>query len=175
MDSNLNDYSILPSDRAELLRRIAHEWATLERVIDSLSDEQMSVPDEGEWSIKDNLAHLTAWEEFMRLHHLQGLPPHKALDMDEGAYGQGDENELNEILLQRYQDRTLSEVLDALRSTHEQVIADLEQISPAALKEQHYDDDSEARPLMCWIVYNTYEHYREHSIHIERLVQQAGE
>ena len=175
MDSNLNDYSSLPSDKAELLRRIAHEWATLKRVIDSLSDEQMSVPDEGGWSIKDNLAHLTAWEEFMRLHHLRGLPPHKALDMDEEAYGQGDEDELNAILFQRHQDRTLSEVLDALRSTHEQVIADLEQISPAALMEQHYTDDPEARPLMCWIVYNTCEHYEEHRISIEKLVQQTSE
>ena len=175
MDSDLNNYSSLPTTKTELLWRISHEWAALERAIGSLSDEQMGVSDEGGWSIKDNLAHLTAWEEYMCLHHLQNLPPHEALGLDEESYGQGDEDELNEILFQRNKDRTVSEVLDALRSVHEQVIADLEQISPTALMEQHYADDPEARPLMCWVVYNTYEHYQEHRVAIERLAQQVEE
>ena len=175
MNDYLNDYSSMPADKAELLLRISHEWAALERVIGSLSDEQMGVSDEGGWSIKDNLAHLTAWEEYMCLHHLQDLPPHEALDLDEESYGQGDEDELNEILFERYKDRTVSEVLDVFRSTHKQVIADLEQISPAALMEQHYADDPEARPLMCWVVYNTYEHYQEHRVAIERIARQTSE
>ena len=32
----------MPADKAELLWRIAHEWAALERVVGSLSEEQMS-------------------------------------------------------------------------------------------------------------------------------------
>jgi uncharacterized protein (TIGR03083 family) len=167
----MTDYSILPPDKAELMRRIHHEWAALERVIESLNDEQMTVPDAGGWSIKDNLAHLTVWETFMRLHYLQNLPAHEVLDIDEEVFKRGDEDEMNDIFLQRSKDRSVSDVLSELRQTHEQVLADLAQVPFTDLMKQYYPDDPEARPLLCWVIYNTYDHYQEHRLTIEKIYQ----
>jgi uncharacterized protein (TIGR03083 family) len=162
----------MPADKAELLWRIAHEWAALERVVGSLSEEQMSVPDAGGWSVKDNLAHLTSWEEFARLHYLQDRPSHEALGLDEETFGDGDEDELNEILFQRNRGLPVSEVLEALRSTHANLLLELERTPPEALKQQYYADDPEARPRIYFMVYNTYEHYAEHRMTIGRIVEQ---
>ena len=175
MDDKSNDYSRLPQDKAEFMQRIHDEWAALERVIGPLNDEQMSAPDTGGWSIKDNLAHLAAWEQFMRLHYLRGLPAHEVLSIDEATFSRGDEDELNEILFQRNRNRSVSDILAEFRRSHEQVLADLEQSSFEDLMKQQYADDPEARPLMCWIIYNTYEHYQEHRMTIEKAISQANE
>jgi hypothetical protein len=173
MDNKSNDYSHLPQDKAELRRRIDHEWAALERVIEPLNDEQISLLDPGSWSIKDNLAHLTTWEQFMRLHYLHNLPAHEVLDIDEAVFAGGDENALNEIVFQRNQDRSVSDILAELHRVHEQALADLEEIPFADLMKQHYADDPEARPLICWVIYNTYEHYQEHRITIEKFIRRT--
>jgi hypothetical protein len=173
MDDKFNDYSYLPRDKAELLQRIHFEWAALESAIGPLSDEQMGVPDAGGWAIKDNLAHLAAWEQFMRLHYLRGLLPHEVLDIDEATFRKANEDELNAILFERHKYRSISDVLAGLRHSHAQVLAELEQISFEDLMEQHYADDPEARPLVCWVIYNTYEHYQEHRVTIEKLIKQT--
>ena len=51
----------LPTSKAELMSEIEREWSALMDVIEQLSPEQMLTPDEGGWSPKDNLAHLTTW------------------------------------------------------------------------------------------------------------------
>ena len=165
------DYSNLPQNKTELLERIDDEWAALEQVIESLNEAQMIVPDAGGWSIKDNLAHLAVWEEFMRLHYLQNLPAPAVLNIDAGIYQRGDENEQNEILRQRSKSRSVADVLAELRQTHSQVLADLAQVPFADLMKQHYPDDPEVRPLLCWVIYNTYEHYLEHRLTIEKFIK----
>ena len=71
------DHNSLPRTRADLMARIQRDWAALEETIADLIEEQMSVPDAGGWSIKDNLAHLTAWESTGRslmVLRKEGLP-----------------------------------------------------------------------------------------------------
>jgi uncharacterized protein (TIGR03083 family) len=165
------DHSILPQNKAELLRRIDDEWAALERLIESLTEEQMSKPDASGWTIKDNLAHIAIWEEFMRLHHLHNLPAHEVLDIDEGMYERGDEDEMNDIFWQRSKNRSASDVLFELRQVHEQMLVDLAQMSFADLMKQHYPDDPEASPVLCWVIGNTYEHYQEHRLTIEKFIK----
>ena len=168
------DYSVLPQDKIELLRRIDHEWAALERVIEPLTEAQMTTPHAGGWSIKDNLAHLTVWEEFTRLHHLQNRPAHEVLDIDEKVFQRGNENEMNDIFWQRSQSRSLAAVLVQLRQTHVQLRADLTQMPFADLLKQRYPDDSETRPLLRWVIDNTYDHYLEHTLAIEKFIKEGA-
>ena len=171
MDTESNDYAILPKNKVELLNRIEREWTALQRAIAGLGEAQMSVPDAGGWSIKDNLAHLSAWENFMRQHYLHHLPPHEVMGIDAETFEKADENVINAILFQRNKDRSAAEVLAELRHSHEQVLADLDQMSFADLMKPRLADDPEARPLIGWVIGNTYDHYMEHRSTIEKAAK----
>lgn len=138
-----------------------------------LSDEQMSVPDAGGWSIKDNLAHLTAWEQFMLRHYIQKHPAHEAMQVDAATMEQADEDGLNAIIFERNRKRPVADVLADLRRSHQQVVATLEQMSFDEMMQPLRADDPEKRPLIGWIIGNTYDHYREHGRAIQALLPQG--
>ncbi len=169
--SEQNDYSALPGDKVALIARIQHEWAALQQAIAQLNPAQMNKPDAGGWSIKDNLAHLSSWENFLRLYHLQGQLPHEVLQLDKQTFEQLDENGLNQILFQRHQVRSVDDVLADLERTHVLLLADLEQLSYNDLIQPRYPDDPEARPLLGWVIGNTYEHYQEHRTTIQKFIE----
>jgi hypothetical protein len=166
-----DDYTRPPGDKAELLRRIDREWSRLEGAFSPLSETQLEILDEGGWSVKDNLAHLAAWEQFMRLYYLGDLPAHEAMQVDQETYERLDEDGLNEIIRKRSQNRLASDVIADLRHSHQQVLADLESLSFDDLREPLDDEDPERRPVIDWVIGNTYEHYREHRLNIEKLIQ----
>ena len=159
----------LPHNKAELLDRIDREWNALEDVLSLPGHEQMEMPDAGGWSAKDNLAHLAEWERYLRLHHIRGLPPHEVMGVAESTYQALDEDELNAILFERNRGRSINDVIDGLRDSHEQVLRDLADLSFDEMTRQRYPEDPQAEPLLYWIAANTFEHYREHRAAIEGL------
>jgi hypothetical protein len=161
----------LPRDKAELLAWIEREWVALGQSYAGLSDEQMSVPDTGGWSIKDNLAHVTEWERFMRLAYLQGIPEPEAMGIDAETLAREDENGINAILFQRNRDRSVADVLVELDRSHQQVVTELEGMTFEEMMRPMNPEDPKRRPLMLWIIGNTYEHYQEHRINVEKLTR----
>ncbi len=171
LQSARNAASPLPRDTADLLDRIRREWAALEHVYAGLSDEQMTRPGAEGWSVKDHLAHLTAWEQFMLAHHLQGRPAHEVLEIDAATLKTLDENGENAILRQRSQGQSVAQVLAGRQQSLAQVMATLEQTPFAALMQPHLPDDPQARPLILRITGNTYEHYQEHRAYIQAVIE----
>jgi len=56
---------VRPADKAELLAIIRDGYEQFEDLLASLQEEQMTIPGvNGSWSVKDNLAHLTAWQNY---------------------------------------------------------------------------------------------------------------
>ena len=161
---------LLPKDKADLLARIQREWSALMHTIEALTAGKMTIPGTGGWSVKDNLAHLAAWEQFMLRCHLQGEPPHETLQIDKTTFEGLDENGVNAVLYERNKDRSAADVLDGLKRSHEQIQAALERIPFADLMKPHYADDPEQRPLISWVIGNTYDHYQEHRRAIEAIV-----
>ena len=106
--------------------------------------------------------------------YLQGRPAHEAMQVGEATWKTLDENGINAILHERSHDRSLSEVLADRNHTHAQVVVTLDQIPFADLIKPLYPDDPQARPVMGWVIGNTYEHYREHCGYIEALLKQRG-
>ena len=157
----------IPLDKADLLGRIQREWDALQEVVNQLSEERLAAPGAGGWSVKDNLAHITAWEQFMLLYHLQGHPPHEVMQVDAVTMDAVDEDGLNDILYRRNKDRSIAEVLADFHRSHQQVVAFLEQMPFADLMRPHYPGDPPARPLINWVIGNTYEHYQEHRANIQ--------
>lgn len=165
--------SQLPRDQADLLDRIEMSWNELWKVVGGLGRGQMEVPDAGGWSIKDNLAHLAAWEQFMRLSYLGSTPAHEAFGMDEATLKGLSEDGINAVIFERNRDRPVEEVLDNLRRSHLQVLETLRATPFEQLLAPRDPNDPQKRPLVNWVIGNTYEHYDEHRHYIERLASQA--
>ncbi|MBN1890912.1 MAG: NAD-binding protein [Thermoflexales bacterium] len=157
-----------PKDKADLLARIQHEWTALLQAVHGLSDEQMTAADPGGWSVKDNLAHITEWEGFVLANQFQGLPPHEAIRMDRATFDPFDETRINAVLFERNKERSLTSVLLDLHDTHAQLLAALERASESELAAPSSSIGPEQKPVMTWVVYNTYEHYEEHRKTISR-------
>jgi uncharacterized protein (TIGR03083 family) len=170
MTNETNDAtSLLPKDKAELMNHIQREWSALLRAIENLSHEQMTRPGPGGWSAKDNLAHLSEWEQFLLRNQFQGHRPHEALQVAQATLEQSNEDELNAILFERNRDRSLPDILADLHETHARLLAALEQMPGDDLMKLTYAIGPEARPVMVWVVYNTYEHYEEHRKTIQAI------
>jgi hypothetical protein len=134
----------------------------------------LNAPGPEVWSIKDHLAHISAWEQFMLSCYLQGRPAHEAMQVDEATWKTLDENGVNAILYERSHSRPLPEVLAERDHSHAQVVAALDQVPFADLMKPLRADDPQARPVMGWVIGNTFEHYREHRGYIEALLKQRG-
>jgi len=158
----------LPRDKTDLMERIRREWSALMRAIEGLTPEQMSAPMSGGWSVKDNLAHLTAWEQYLVHHYLQGQPAHQAMQIDAEAFGRLDEPGINAVIHERNQHRPLADVLADLQRSHAQVTQALGPLSFDDLMKPCEPDAPEKRVLMTLVIGNTYEHYDEHRQNIER-------
>jgi uncharacterized protein (TIGR03083 family) len=175
MTNETNDAtSSLPKDKAELTNRIQREWSALLRAVENLSYEQMTRPGPGGWSTKDNLAHLSEWEQFLLRNQFQGHSPHEALQIDQATLEHSDIDELNAILFERNRDRSLPDILADLHDTHAQLLAALEQMPGSDLMKLTHAIGPEARPVMVWIVYNTYEHYEEHRKTIQAITGEGA-
>jgi len=159
-----------PQDKAELMERIHRGWYALERAISDLSDQQIGHSTAGEWSIKDNLTHLAAWEEIMRQCHLHKLPLAEATGLPAEKLHGLNENTLNALLHERDQGKTVPEALTYFRHTHQQLLADLEPLSFDVLMAPRYPEDPQKRPLLGWVIGNTYDHYQEHRDNIQKLI-----
>jgi hypothetical protein len=157
----------LPQDLADLLDRVEREWAALLDSVESLTAEQMTRRDPGGWSIKDHLAHVTEWERFLIRNQFEGQTAHVALGIDPTLTEGPDEAGINAALQARNRDRSLPDVLADLGRTHDRVLAELETRSYADLQKRTRVMGPDERPMILWVIYNTYEHYLEHRQSIE--------
>ena len=158
----------LPQNTPELLSEIDREWLELQKVIKKLTEEQMTAPDPGGWSPKDNLAHLAAWMHFMHEAHLNKKPAHEVMGMDAATLAGFDEDGENAILFERSRKRTTAEVLAWLDSTYAKVVETLKKTPFADLMKPIRDNDPEKRPVILSVLGNTSEHFAEHRRTIER-------
>jgi uncharacterized protein (TIGR03083 family) len=169
-------YTTLPASKAELLDRIRRERAALEQALAGLSQAQMTAPVENGWTIKDILAHITAWEGTLRDFHLGDMSINQAAGLDTVTYGKDDEARINEAFYQRDKDKPLPEVLGVFRQSYERLLARIEALDEARLLATYTPrgrDADAAGQLADWIAGDTYEHYREHRISIQQLAVQS--
>jgi hypothetical protein len=159
-----------PKDKEDLMLGIDREWTALMRLIESLTPEEMTTPDSGGWSPKDNLAHLSAWMRFMLESELGGVPAHITLGIDEQKLKGMSEDEENAVLFERNRARSTDDILSELKSTYQKTVKTLNNISFSNLMKLLNDDPSQ-RPLLESVLGNTSEHFAEHRGYIERAVK----
>ena len=160
-----------PQSKQELMLEIEREWNLLLEVIVKLSPEQMTRPDPGGWSPKDNLAHLSAWMNVMRRSYLGGEPPHEVLGIDEHKIKGLDEDGENAVIFELNRRRPTDDIVNELRIAHSETIKTLEAMEFQDLMKPRKGDQQQQRLLIESVLGNTSEHFKEHRVVIERLLK----
>jgi hypothetical protein len=157
-----------PQNKEELIKAIEHEWALLINVVESLTDEQIILPDAGSWSPKDNLAHLAEWMNILMGYHMDKRKAHQVIGVPETVTQVWDVEVINPILFERNKDRSHSEVMHYLKSTYQALLTKLQTTSFEELMKPRYADDPKKRPLLLWVLGDTTEHFEEHRKTIQK-------
>lgn len=150
-------------NRMSLLATITAGRDRLDAVLAGLSDAAMLERIDEDWTRRDVLAHLAAWERRVadNLATLRaGSEPDRSVETDE----------LNELFYRRDRDRPLADVRADEVDAYRTVLAAIEQASDVELFDGQHFGWTEGDPLADWFRGNTDEHYEEH---LEQLTRPA--
>jgi hypothetical protein len=149
--------------KPQLLEKMRSGYAAFNALLSSLSETQLNTPDINDsWSIKDNIAHISAWQ---RRQIANNQAVHEGIDRPDPTPGMSID-EINEMYYQQNKNRALTDVLDEFHET-----ARLLQESVEALTEEQLHSPVswlDGGTLAPRVAGNSYEHYEEHSEIIER-------
>ncbi len=154
--------------KKELLSDLDKEWAHVERTCFGLSEADMLAPGaQGEWSVKDILVHLSAWEKYLldRLGYvMSGQHPLYPV-----MTSWNDVHRFNAQVYEENKDRPLTSVIIEFRSLYRGVMTVLEALDGRVLSMPFsYDFPDDNMTVLKLIQANTIEHYREHCIAIDK-------
>jgi hypothetical protein len=152
--------------KAELLQTLKEKRAAFDATIAKVPHDQLTTQNvQGEWSVKDIIAHLNYYEGWIadRLHEqLQGksyIPTQ--LDMMHF-------DERNKITYAQNKDRTLEDVLTSSKQTFERLVAGIEAHTEAFLTEpQTFEGAPEPVVIANMLSGDVYDHYADHIPYIE--------
>ncbi|MCK6582148.1 MAG: ClbS/DfsB family four-helix bundle protein [Anaerolineales bacterium] len=159
----------MPGTKEELMSAIEREWGALNALADSLTDEQMSAPDEGGWTPKDNLAHLTEWMNILMGYHMDNRPYYEVVGVSQTELPEWSVEAVNPILFKRNRNRPRGEVMDHLNRVYGLLIAKLEKTPFEDLLKPRRPDNPD--PLLIWVLGDTTEHFQEHRETIEKGIK----
>lgn len=149
--------------KSELLQRIQSERQRLEATLAQLSANQMTTPGvNDQWSIKDILAHITAWERRM-VRWLEEAVRGEVPEMLPAGMTWDDLDEWNEQTYLDNRDRPLAEVLANFKSSYPQALKAVEAVSEEDLIDPHRFEWRAGKPLWEMVAANTFWHYKEHN------------
>jgi hypothetical protein len=148
----------------QLLDRIKREHAQFEAAYASLSDARMIQPGvEGEWSVKDILAHLAFWQrrkiDMFQCALRAEQPPRLRAD------GESWEDALARINAEQFaidRDHQLAEVRAGFMQSYQQMLALIESLSEEDLSESSRLAPSLGSGVLAAVAEDTYEHCQEH-------------
>ena len=164
------DEEWIPGSKAELISAIRREWKHLMDVVQKLDEQKMTTPDEGGWSPKDNLAHLSEWMNSLMGYHIDKRPPEEVMRLTPEQAEGWDMEIINPVLFERNKDRPIQDVLDELKQTYERLLAKLDAMPFEDLLKPRHADDLEKRPLLMWVLGDTTDHFVEHRETIEKML-----
>ncbi len=147
----------------ELIKNIETEWENLQAALDGLTEEQLHQPGVvGEWSVKDVLAHITAWQTRLittLFKAEKGFVP----DTIEGG---PTVDQLNEKFYREMKDRSFDQVWDDLDASYHQILTRLENWKDKDLFDPKRYKWMKGRPFAEYIAGDSHEHYAEHAAQI---------
>lgn len=150
-----------------LMEQIGTSRKELEAYLASLTSVQFELAPEGVWNVKDNLAHLIAWEQSI-VGLLHGEPRHQRLGVSEALYLTHDLDAINHEIYLQHRDQPLDTVFSEFHASHREIMRLLSSLGDDDLRRTYSSylpnepgEDSGA-PIIEWIIGDTSEHYAEH-------------
>jgi hypothetical protein len=145
--------------KAQLLKDIRRERRRLEQNLSGLSAQDMSRPGvTGEWSVKDILAHLVAWERLLLEWYGAGLrgesPNTSPVGMSRKAM-----DALNQHIFEQNRERGLDDVLAEFHASFQEVLAVAETMPEEELFARGRFDWTGRWTLADYVAGNTCNHY----------------
>lgn len=151
-------------DKTTLMNSIQTEYGQFESLIAPLTEMQLcTVPFEGEWSIKDIIAHIAVWEQLCTRwleECVSGKTPHPSERVDQ---------ESNERIYRANRDYSLAEIQKLSQQAHQEFLNQMD-----VLFQKISEEDINASQRYAWtefwpgssliavIADNSYEHYNDH-------------
>ena len=160
-------------DKTSILKETISHYATLEEILASLDKTQFFT--EGVipgWSIKDILAHIASWH-----HRLLMLLVAAIRNEEPTISGPDNVEEMDALNAQFYQEnksRSLDEVLNDFRTTHQRIVDIVRAMPEEDLMSPHRFAWSKGEPLWQVIAGDTYEHYQEHTAQIKQWLSSTN-
>lgn len=157
-------------DKTTLLNTIQTEYAHFESLIAPLTETQCSTAlFEGEWSIKDIMAHIAVWEQLCARwleEFVRGVIPQPSERLD---------HQSNDRIYRENRDRSLSEVHELFRHAHQQFLYEVNLLTQTLSEEDvnashrfAWTESWTGASLIAVIADNSYEHYQDHAQQIAR-------
>ena len=161
-----------PPNKTALLQLVNQERQALEAILNRASQAQMTQSGvENGWSIKDILAHITAWEKLMCRwleEAMHGLTPDRPQTDD-------DIDRINARLYQANRNKPLAEVLAGFHASYRRALEVIHSVPEEALFDPHRYAWRGGSPLWHMVGGNTFWHYRDHSKTIQAWLAAEGE
>lgn len=160
--------------KSELLGRIDESWTELMGLVGDLDEATLARTDaESGWSIADHLRHLAAWERGIA-YLLGRRPRHDGMGITADQWLMLTMDEINDEMHQRGRERPPAAALGELRDAHAELLTAFEGLEMEDLLRDYsaYDTSSEFqdRPVVSWVVGNTFAHFDEHANYIRRAL-----
>ncbi len=161
----MND-KIINLNKAELLEQIRIERGYLEETLARLTHAQMLLPGvDGEWSVKDALAHISTWERWM-IRWTNSLLRGEKPDTPDPW----DVDRMNAEAFQRVKGLALADVFEESRLSYWDSIALAESLNEEQLQTNHLETWPMGK-LWTGIAANTNWHYKQHRTDIQKWLQ----
>lgn len=155
------------TDKRRMLALIAAEYEFVQGTLTMFSQEEMLTPNVvGWWSVKDTVAHLTAWMEYLMGWFAQARRG-EVPDIPAKGYTWDDLDALNDARSARDADLPLKQVLMNFSSTYAQTVAMIDGLTEREL----FDNDWQGtfyQPPWRLIPGNMDEHFHAHFVEVRQ-------
>ncbi len=160
--------------KTQLLERIQTSWEELMGALVALDDatKERVAPASG-WSICDHLFHLAAWEQGIA-YLLSGRSRTGGMGITAEQWRDLTMDQINELVHESGRGRPAAEAMATLRMAHQEMLDALAGLDDADLQRGYSTFDSQSkengRPIIGWIIGDTYDHYEEHLGYIRAML-----
>lgn len=148
-----------PPTVAALFERIRRERGALERLVSSMSNDDLIANSDG-WTVKVDIAHVAARERRL-IGEIQGDQAAAQFGPDEGDYETANIDDLNAIPLTRFQVDSPAASRAEFLAAGEALRSAIAELRDAGLSGPHRGDE-EDETVLDRIPWDTYKHYPEH-------------